>query len=123
MLNSVNTNFNIVYFFAIYLFVIFSLILNLFNLVFGAFLSILPMATLSLVLYCVYSRKSWASTVVKIWSSLLIISGAAMWAAVFFGGEKYLHSTSNAAIKTFAMAFGLYFFTFANQVLQPKSEV
>jgi hypothetical protein len=121
--DSVNNIFNKVYFFAIYLFVISSLILNLFNLVSGEFISILPMATLSLVFYCVYNRKSWASTVVKIWSSLLIISGAAMWAAVFFGGETYLHSTSNAAIKTFSMALGVYFFTFANQVLQTKSEI
>ncbi len=123
MTNSVNTNFNKFYIATIYLFVAISLALNLFHLAYGSIGSILPISVLSLVFYCVYTRKSWASTLVKIWSFLLIIAGAAMWVAVFLDGDKYLHSTSNAALKTFSMIFGIYFFTFANQVLQTKYEI
>lgn len=61
-------------------------------------LALLPIAVLGTVLYAVLRKTRWVRTAVRVWSALLIISGAASLIATFLGLIQYLAYGNQSAL-------------------------
>lgn len=92
------------------------LILNLISLFNGLRSALVAIAFQALVLASVFTKRSWAYVVVRIWSAFWIFSGISLWLAALLRW-KITEPTSNVVFRSLLLIAGFYFFKYAKSAL------
>ena len=99
------------------------LALNLLGLMSGIWITLLPIAIQISIIFSVYTRKTWAYLVVRVWSAICIFSGAALWLAVLLRGGEFSHSGGYMVFQTLVLLLGVLFFKSAKAVLSERAHM
>jgi hypothetical protein len=97
------------------------LILNLISLLHGLRSALLAIAFQVLVLASVFTKRSWAYIVVRLWSAFWMFSGISLWLAVLLRG-KIIEPTSYVVFRCFLLIAGFYFFKYAKSALSTSNQ-
>jgi hypothetical protein len=101
---------------ALYFTISILLLLNFYNLIaFGVMISIIPIVFQSLILYCLYNAHTMSKILVKIWATLLMISGFFGLISVIFGESI---SISQIIMHTAYLIVGAYVWKKASQTME-----